>query len=961
MADDNDKKDPKPSRRKGSTAPFHEDYSNPATYVGDTAEANRPGAGWRQGLAPRLATQAAQEEIEQARSSIRAGEYADAKARLQKVLESVGAGGDPNRQGTEGSALSVLGTALDASGEHDAAVEAFGRAVALLQGLPAARLSPIEASDYGIALTGLGREDEAFEVLRATVGKEGATPEAYRALGLSLAGRGALDEAMLRLKIALDMAPSDTETKVSFASVLERLHRTDEAVQAYTEAGFAFGAAGRLDRATYALGRALALGPETPDLLVGYGEILRLQGRSEEALQSLRRGLSLGAEDSDVRVNIALVLDAQGDHAGALAELGKALEHEPRSPIAIGVRGMILSETGELEEARRELAAAVADDPTLAWAHIELAGVLRQLDLPEDAVAAADQALALAPNNVGALGIRAAALATLERTDEALETVDRALAQDSDYAFGLGLKGALLMRKEDFEAARTILLHAVELDPSLIWARSELAEAFRRLGRFQEAIDTADQVLAVAPDDVPILGTKGDALRSLGQAQQALEALDRAIELDPKYLFGLRAKIMVLLDEERIDECSAALQRALELDPDDAITSTLVVELAEHGHGEVSLQILDRVGPAEPDSAVLWVTRGAVLSALRRETEAEQSFSRALELDSDNVRALWGRGESLRLIGRLDEAIDVLYRALRLAPGEPGVEAGILQSTGYALIGLERYAEAISTFQRAVALTRTAISLADLALAYRRGNEYDQALVTASQAVELAPTGRWALLNRGEICNDIAEFEAATEDLQTVVTQDHGDAQAQAELGWAFHRLGRGSEALDAYIAAWNADRDDLWARKGVAEALRQIGDSEKAIGHYQAIVHAAEHGAVGASQDRSLTAWCCYRLGRFDDALQLIRKTRSPLPDVAIQFDLALVLLCSGEHAAAVREYRRGVDQVQTVHPLRQRGYIHIALADLREAISEHPDIGDERIRAIEGEMAGKLAAGAT
>jgi tetratricopeptide (TPR) repeat protein len=961
MADDNDKKDRKPSRRKESTAPFHEDYSKPANYVGDTTEANRPGAGWRQGLAPRLAAQAAQEEIDQARSSIRAGEYADAKARLQKVLQGVEAGGDPNRQGTEGSALSVLGTALDASGEHDAAVEAFGRAVALLQGLSVARLSPIEASDYGIALAGLGRKDEAFEVLRATVDKEGATPEAYRAVGLFLAGRGALDEAVLRLKTAFDMAPSDIETKVSLASVLERLLRTDEAVQAYTEAGFAFGAVGRFDRATYALGRALALGPETPDLLVGYGEMLRLQGRGEEALQSLRRGLSLGAEGSDVRVNIALVLDAQGDHTGALAELEKALEDEPRSPIAMGVRGMIFSETGELEEARRELTAAVTDDPTLAWAHIELAEVLRQLDLPEDAVAAAGQALALMPDDVRALGIRGAALATLERTDEALETVNRALAQDSDYAFGLGLKGSLLMEKEEFEAALSILLRAVELDPSFIWARSELAEDFRRLGRFQEAIATADQVLAVAPDDVRTLGTKGDALRSLGQAQQALEVLDRAITLNPKWLFGLRAKAMVLFDEDRIEEGSAALQRALELDPDDAMTSTVVVELAGHGHGEVVLRILDRVGAAEPDSAMRWITRGMVTSVLGRETEAEQSYSHALELDPDNVQALWGRGESLRLIGRLDEASDVLYRALRLAPSDPWVEVGILQSTGYALIGLERYAEAISTFQRAVALTRTAISLADLALAYRRGNEYDQALVTAGQAVELAPTDRWALLNRGQICNDIAEFEAAIEDLQTVVTQDSGDAEAQADLGWAFHRLGRGSEALDAYTAAWNADRDDLWARKGVAEALRQIGDSEKAIGHYQAVVHAAEQDAVGASQDPSLTAWCCYRLGRFDDAFQLMRKARSALPDVAIQFDLALVLLCSGEHAAAVREYRRGVDQAQTVHPLRQRGYIHIALMDLREAISEHPDVDDERIRAIEAEMAGQLAAGAT
>ena len=87
----------------------------------------------------------------------------------------------------------------------------------------------------------------------------------------------------------------------------------------------------------------------------------------------------------------------------------------------------------------------------------------------------------------------------------------------------------------------------------------------------------------------------------------------------------------------------------------------------------------------------------------------------------------------------------------------------------------------------------------------------------------------------------------------------------------------------------------------------------------------------------KELVGWCHYLLGQSDMAEHWLRSLVSGAPsDIAIRFDLALVLLAA-ESSDAERQIRRGVG----VHGAqksreRQRGLLHVALTDLVEAVRE-------------------------
>ncbi len=93
----------------------------------------------------------------------------------------------------------------------------------------------------------------------------------------------------------------------------------------------------------------------------------------------------------------------------------------------------------------------------------------------------------------------------------------------------------------------------------------------------------------------------------------------------------------------------------------------------EEGDFERALSSIDCGLELEPDHPELWCEKGYILGRLERHEEALQCYLRAATArdwapQSHIARALRGQGVELIDLGRLDEAEDVLRRALELEP-----------------------------------------------------------------------------------------------------------------------------------------------------------------------------------------------------------------------------------------------------------------------------------------------------
>jgi len=126
----------------------------------------------------------------------------------------------------------------------------------------------------------------------------------------------------------------------------------------------------------------------------------------------------------------------------------------------------------------------------------------------------------------------------------------------------------------------------------------------------------------------------------------------------------------------RVFGATAFAQRLLETvrqeHPDDVrVLSSLGFLYAQQDRRRDALALFDRVAVLAPDNAEYAFNRGYLLQELNDHGAAVEAFRRALEINSDHDRALYGLALSLISLRRLDEAVAPLERNTRLQPMSP--------------------------------------------------------------------------------------------------------------------------------------------------------------------------------------------------------------------------------------------------------------------------------------------------
>jgi tetratricopeptide (TPR) repeat protein len=259
--------------------------------------------------------------------------------------------------------------------------------------------------------------------------------------------------------------------------------------------------------------------------------------------------------------------------------------------------------------------------------------------------------------------LRAGRAQTAERQLRAIQ------AEAPGEVNSLRLLGVALLDQDKVSPAIETLERAVAAAPQFWPARTDLARAYRRAGRLEEAREELRRVVAAAPGLEAAWLAYGDVLVDLEKFPDAKFAYERARLADPHC--------------RRIEEASAALvaedRKTAELIFRDILKSDAAHVAALCGLAAVSLTV-GRAADAErllrhalKQSAHLPLARRGLCQALAdlgRFPEAEAAVRRLLEIEPENPKNWVLLGNVCTRMMRQPDALTAFEEAARLNPGE---------------------------------------------------------------------------------------------------------------------------------------------------------------------------------------------------------------------------------------------------------------------------------------------------
>lgn len=332
-----------------------------------------------------------------------------------------------------------------------------------------------------------------------------------------------------------------------------------------------------------------------------------------------------------------------------------------------------------------------------------------------------------------------------------------------------------------------------------------------------------------------------------GDVEAAVRALRQAVLTEPEngdYHADLGE---LYLRRSRYDEAAAELQSAAFLTPDRPhVYCQLAQALVEVRRRSEALEALELALKKTPDCPHALAVRGEQFLRDDNLKDALPAFQQLMEKQPDFVLAYQKAGFLLLATNRLDEAVQVLEKGIKLAPAHPGMHA--LLAEAYARRPRDPQAEqlAIQHYQASLLNNpEAARAYAALGKLYVRKNELEAARTAFEKALELQPSlseARYGLSQvatrqgqTSEAARQLALFqegqalERKVSELQAQALAHPTDVDLQIRIARLALQHRFSTVASRALEAAMLADPGRREVRELRAELFRGLGNGNRA------------------------------------------------------------------------------------------------------------------------------------
>jgi len=306
------------------------------------------------------------------------------------------------------------------------AVELFRRAQAADPALPQ------PAFGRGVALAGLGRDQEAIEYFQQAALLKPDFIEAYYELGSALHRLGKLKAATRVFRDLLGIMPAHVPAKLALGGVLIDAKRPVEAEAPLRTA----------------LGQPVPP-PLKATLHTNLALALRRQRKDEEALENYDHAMALNPALPQLGLHRAEALQNLGRYDEAIGAYQSALEREPLNPLLHRFYNDLLYRLNRMDDYLKSYDRA----PQSRALQLGRASFLSSQARGEEAYAAYRELQAKDPDDIAAAAGVVSALALQKRYDEAATVVDQALARNGQNAELLRRAAEVALLRQDPQKA----------------------------------------------------------------------------------------------------------------------------------------------------------------------------------------------------------------------------------------------------------------------------------------------------------------------------------------------------------------------------------------------------------------------------------------------------------------------------------------------------------------------------
>lgn len=260
------------------------------------------------------------------------------------------------------------------------------------------------------------------------------------------------------------------------------------------------------------------------------------------------------------------------------------------------------------------------------------------------------------------------------------------------------------------------------------------------------------------------------------------------------------------------------------------------------------------------------------------------------------------RGNALQKLERYEEALDSYDHAIALDPDS----ADAFNDRGTVLQYLQRHDEALTSHDRAATLRPE-----DARAYYNQGTallhlgRHEEALARYDRAISLDPLYAEAHMNRGLALQSLQRYEESLSSYDTVIALNPDWAGAYNDRGAALQKVQRHEEALASYgkAAALQPESADACFNQG--NALLALQRWAEALAHYDRAI-SLEPGHVDAHFNRGNAL---LNLHQNNEALSSYEGAAVLRPDYADAFyNQGVALMRLEQHAEAVKRFERAI-----------------------------------------------------
>ncbi len=396
-------------------------------------------------------------------------------------------------QGIEYEVYLWRGLARLASADHEGALRDYHVQMDLYPECPEPYLQ------VGVALTALGRVDEAKAALSQAIQMGSRNSQAYWSRGLLLQGEGSVELALSDFEEAISIDPGEAISHYGRGANLLELERLEEGLTSLSQAisldgtdidyfvarSNGYGALGRIEDAIGDLGAALELDESRVDLYICRAMYHRQLGDDSEAVDDLIKATELDPTCDTASFELGKIVMGHStgdpeDHAIALGFFDDAIEANPNAEEYHEKRAEVLVLMGDNARAIESLGFALALAPTDAL-YFSRAKAWFALGDSEAALRDLTNACTIQPQKEY-LSWRGALSGMVGRYGEAMEFLDAAIelgGDTMDYFNRAWAKAEF----EQFPAAIQDLHVALQMDPHNEGARDKLAEVMQHIAK----------------------------------------------------------------------------------------------------------------------------------------------------------------------------------------------------------------------------------------------------------------------------------------------------------------------------------------------------------------------------------------------------------------------------------------------------------------------------------------------